>query len=530
MMHTQPRLSFHGAAGTVTGSCFSLEANGRHILIDCGMFQGSKSEKQLNYRAFPFDPRQIDAVILTHAHIDHSGLLPKLVKHGYAGPIYATRGTIDLCSVMLPDSAHIQEVEVDQLNRRNRRRAREVIEPIYTAEDAEATLTQFRPVALRQWQDLGYDIRICFWNAGHLLGSASVEIEISGEAGRRLLFSGDLGPAFKLLQTDPEAPQGWDYVICESTYGDRDRIDTTDAMRRQILQDEVNAAAQHQDGALIIPSFAVERTQELLADLVFLMEEKKILECPVIIDSPLATRATEIFKAHSGELDNGDLLERAIRSRFVRFTESVEQSKALDFVKGFHIVIAASGMCEAGRIRHRLKNWLWREEGTVLLVGFQAAGTLGRILQDGATTAKIQGEEIAVRARIRSIDVYSGHADGAELLAWLAARQPIREAIFLVHGEDQALAAMKERAAAVMGEHRIFVPHIDSTFRLDADGPVDLSTFVPPPRLDPAQAGHRDWNNDYQSLILDLQAQLRMAADDKARRAIVRKIRRALED
>lgn len=207
-MRLGPKLSFHGAAGTVTGSCFSLQTHGRHILVDCGMFQGSKSEKQLNYRAFPFDPRKIDAVILTHAHIDHSGLLPKLVKHGYAGPIYATRGTIDLCSVMLPDSAHIQEFEVEQLNRRNRRRAREVVEPIYTAEDAEATLTQFRPLSLRQWQDLGDGIRIRFWNAGHLLGSASVEIEIGGEAPVRILFSGDLGPAFKLLQADPEAPQG----------------------------------------------------------------------------------------------------------------------------------------------------------------------------------------------------------------------------------------------------------------------------------------------------------------------------------
>ena len=528
-MPSSPVLSFHGAAGTVTGSCFCLEASGCRVIIDCGMFQGSKSEKQLNYRAFPFDPRRIDAVVLTHAHIDHSGLLPKLVKEGFAGPVYATHGTIDLCSVMLPDSAHIQEVEVDQLNRRNRRRGRDAIQPIYTAEDAEATLTQFKPLPLRQWRDLNDEIRFRFWNAGHLLGSASVEIEIGKKAPVRFLFSGDLGPAFKLLQPDPEAPQDFDYVVCESTYGDRDRLDTTDKMRRRILQDEVLAAARHQEGALIIPSFAVERTQELLADLVFLMEQNKIPECPVIIDSPLATRATEIFKVHCGELDNGDLLERAIRSRFVRFTESVEQSKALDFVKGFHIVIAASGMCEAGRIRHRLKNWLWREEGTVLLVGFQAAGTLGRILQDGAATVKIQGDEIAVRARVRSIDVYSGHADGAELAGWLLARQPIRKAVFLVHGEDQALTAMKGRAAAVLGEERVYIPHIDSAFRLDDDGPVDISAFQPPPRLDPDQAGHRDWNNDYQSLVQDLQGKLRAVADDKERRLILRKVRRALE-
>lgn len=188
-MRQFPRLSFHGAAGTVTGSCFSLEANDRKLLIDCGMFQGSKTEKQLNYPAFPFDPRQVDGVILTHAHIDHSGLLPKLVKHGYTGPIYATRGTIDLCSVMLPDSAHIQDLEVEQLNRRDRRRGRDIVQLIYTSDDADATLTQFRPVPLRQWQDLGDNLRIRLWNAGHMLGSASVEVEIRGEARIRMLFS-----------------------------------------------------------------------------------------------------------------------------------------------------------------------------------------------------------------------------------------------------------------------------------------------------------------------------------------------------
>jgi metallo-beta-lactamase family protein len=528
-MQTNPVLSFHGAAGNVTGSCFCLEVNNRRILVDCGMFQGSKTEKQLNYRPLPFDPKGVDAVVLTHAHIDHSGLLPKLVKHGYAGPIFATSATIDLCSVMLPDSSHIQEVEVEQLNRRNRHRGRDTVEPIYTAEDVEVALKKFRPLPLRQWQDLGNGIRVRLWNAGHLLGSASVEMEIGGDSPIRILFSGDIGPDYKLLQAGPTAPVGWDYIICESTYGDRERIDTTDEMRRRILRDEVNTAARHTDGALIIPSFAVERTQELLADLVFLMEQNAIPGFPIIIDSPLATRATEIFELHSDELENGQLLTRAIHSKYVRFTESAEQSKAVDFIKGFHIVIAASGMCEAGRIRHRLKNWLWREEGTVLLVGFQAAGTLGRILQDGASTVKIQGEEIAVRARIRAIDVYSGHADGPELVAWLNARQPLRQALFLVHGEEEALAAMKMHAAKLIGDKRVIIPRIDAAFRLDPDGPVDISKSLPLPRLDPLQPGHRDWNNDVQGLILDLQMRLRSAADDKARRVIIRRIRDALE-
>lgn len=523
-----PTIRFHGAAGTVTGSCFAIETQAALVIVDCGLFQGSKTEKELNYRAFPFEVGQIDAVILTHAHIDHSGLLPKLTKQGYEGKIFATPATVDLCSVMLADSGHIQEVEVEQRNRRNRLRARAVVEPIYTADDAFKMLHQFQPVPFEHWQAVAPGVRIRFWNAGHLLGSASVEMEIGDEEPIRILFSGDIGPEHKLLQTGPVAPKDWDYVVCESTYGDTDRIDATDAGRQKILGDEVRTAARHRNGALIIPSFAVERTQELLADLFLLMERGEIPTCPVFIDSPLATRASEIFMAHRNELEHGDAMVRAMRSKNVRFTESVEQSKSLDYVQGFHIVIAASGMCEAGRIRHRLKNWLWREEGTVLLVGFQAAGTLGRILADGASTVRIQGEEIAVRARIRSINAYSGHADGPELEKWLRERLPIARAVFLVHGEQDALAAMKSRVSHVVPENQIYIPHLDSAFRLEASGPADISTSMPLPRIDPDLAGHRDWNNDYQILLQDLNNELRSAADDKSRGVIIRKIRRAI--
>ena len=524
-----PTIRFHGAAGTVTGSCFAVETEAALVIIDCGLFQGSKTEKELNYRAFPFEIRQVDAVILTHAHIDHSGVLPKLTKRGYEGKIFATPATVDLCGVMLPDSGHIQEVEVDQRNRRNRLRARAVVEPIYTADDAFKMLHQFQPVPFEHWQVVAPGIRIRFWNAGHLLGSASVEMEIGDNKPVRILFSGDIGPEHKLLQAGPVAPKEWDYVVCESTYGDRDRIDATDTGRQKILGDEVRMASSRQNGALIIPSFAVERTQELLADLFLLMERREIPSCPVFIDSPLATRASEIFMAHKNELEHGEVMVRAMRSKSVRFTESAEQSKSLDYVQGFHIVIAASGMCEAGRIRHRLKNWLWREEGTVLLVGFQAAGTLGRILLDGAPTVKIQGEEIAVRARIRSIDAYSGHADGPELEQWLRERLPIARAVFLVHGEEDALGAMKARACNVVAESQIYIPRLDSAFRLEADGPVDISTSVPMPRIDPELAGHRDWNNEYQVLLQDLNNELRSAADDRSRGIIIRKIRRAIE-
>ncbi|MEY9626392.1 MBL fold metallo-hydrolase [Sinorhizobium fredii] len=529
-MPAEPIIRFHGAAGTVTGSCQLVEFGNAKILVDCGLFQGSKTEKELNYRPFPFDPAAIDAVILTHAHIDHSGLLPKLVRLGYNGPIFATPATTDLCSVMLPDSAHIQESEVDQLNRRNLRRGRHTVTPIYTARDAAVAVTLFRQVRLGAWDKAADGIRFRFWNAGHLLGSASVEMEIStSPSPLRLLFSGDIGPHHKLLQFDATAPTGWDYVICESTYGNVEREETTDAARRSILRSEVVAAA-HPNGALIIPSFAVERTQELLTDLVHLMETGAIEKCPIIIDSPLATRASEIFRRHARGLENGEMLTRAIQARNVRFTETAEQSKAIDLIRGFHIVIAASGMCEAGRIRHRLKNWLWRDEGTVLLVGYQAAGTLGRILEDGASIVRIQGDDIRVRARIRKLDIYSGHADGEELAEWVRARQPISGNVFLVHGEDDALEGLRQRLATYLSDDRLIRPRLDSAFRLGAQGAVEISEALPPPRIDPVRAGRTDWHNDFQSLILDVQEELAKAADDKARGVVVRRLRRALEE
>lgn len=527
-MANDPILHFHGAAGTVTGSCYLLEADGQRVVVDCGMFQGSKTEKELNYRPFPFAPGTVDAVILTHAHIDHSGLIPKLVKDGFDGPIYATPATVDLAAVMLPDSGHIQEMEVEHLNRRNRTRGRDTVEPIYTAADAGACMTQFRGLPLEKWQTLGGEgLRFRFWNAGHLLGSASIELETA--SGRRILFSGDIGPAHKLLQPDPEAPAGFDYILCESTYGDRERDDADDDARLSSLRAEVRAATRP-DGALLIPSFAVERTQELLADLALLMERGEIETCPILIDSPLASRASRVFQRHAREIEHGDLLSRAMRARHVRFTETAEQSKAIDFMHGFHIVIAASGMCEAGRIRHRLKNWLWREEGTVLLVGFQAAGTLGRILEEGASTVRIQGDEIAVRARIRKLDVYSGHADGPALARWVEARRPVRAGLFLVHGEEGAVAGLRARLEPLLGGDRLFAPALDSAYRLAAEGPVLVSEGLEKPRIDPVAAGHADWHNETQNFLLDLNEALARAGDARARRVILRRLKRALEE
>ena len=523
------RLSFYGASHTVTGSCFLLERDKTRILIDCGMFQGSKSEKELNYRPFPFTAREIDAAVLTHAHIDHSGLIPKLVKDGFQGPIFATRPTSDLCSVMLPDSGFIQESEVAQLNRRNQQRGREPVSPIYTAEDAHACLSQFRPVEYCDWTNLAPGIKLRFWNAGHLLGSASAEIHIQTDGGatKRLLFSGDIGPDQKLLESDPEAPKDLDYIICESTYGDTERPHMSSENRRKQLRQEVEGAMKR-NGALIIPSFAVERTQELLVDLVKLMDNHEIPQAPIFIDSPLATKASAVFKAHAKSLEIGADLVRALDAHHVRFTESVEQSKSIARFSGFHIVIAASGMCEAGRIRHHLKNWLWRAEGTILLVGYQAQGTLGRILHDGATRVRIQGEDIQVRAHIATLDLYSGHADANELVAWVAERGPISGNLFLVHGEEESISGLQKRLSSTLGD-KIITPHLDDGYDI-ASAQAVLLDGARPHRLEPSQTGHLDWHNDVSKLILDISDELQNARDEKTRRVIIRRLRHALEN
>ncbi|MHB2169037.1 MBL fold metallo-hydrolase [Alsobacter sp. R-9] len=523
------RLSFHGAALGVTGSCFELETGDARILVDCGLFQGSKTEKELNYRALPFPPRSIQAVLLTHAHIDHSGLLPRLAREGFAGTILATPATKDLCSVMLPDSGHIQEIEVEQLNRRSARRGgAKAVEPIYTAEDAEACMRHFRTVQAGRWIQAAPGLKARFWNAGHLLGSASIEVEVTeGGEMTRILFSGDIGPANKLLRHDPEGPRELDYVVCEATYGDCDREDTSPDVRRRLLKEEV-LSAHAEGGALLIPSFAVERTQELLVDLVTLIEARDVPAAPIFIDSPLAMRASAVFEAHAGEGENGDALVRALNSRHVRFTETAEQSKSIARTRGFHIVIAASGMCEAGRIRHHLKDWLWRETGTVLLVGFQAQGTLGRILQDGASRVRIQGEQIDVRARIRSLDLYSGHADAPELADWVEARLPIRRNLFLVHGEEPAITALKTRVSSLVDAERIITPGLDATYTLTAQGAVLVETGEPG-RLRPDQIARLDWHNDLSRLLLDIDEAVRDAADERVRRIIIRKLRRALD-
>jgi metallo-beta-lactamase family protein len=521
------KLKFHGAARTVTGSCYLIETDEARVLIDCGMFQGSRTERDLNLRDFPFDPATLDAMLLTHAHIDHTGLIPKLVKHGFARKIHCTHATVDLCGVMLPDSGFIQETEAKFQNERNRRRGLPEVPPIYTLEDAQRALEHFAGLDYKSWIEPAKGIRARWWNAGHLLGSASIEVEVAqeGKPSIRILFSGDIGPDHKMLEADPEAPTNYDFVICESTYGGKDRFERSEETRRQLMAAELNAAAGR-GGALLIPSFAVERTQEVVTDIVTLMDRGLAPKANIFIDSPLASKASAIFKKHAGSLENGDALFKAFASPLLRTTETVEDSKAINRLSGFFIVVAASGMCEAGRIRHHLKNNLYKAGCTVLLVGFQAAGSLGQVLESGAEMVKIQGEDIQVRATIRRFEDYSGHADGPELVQWLKERLPIARRVFLTHGEDEPQEALQAAISGpVVAAEQVIRPQLDDAYDLITGALLSSETQ---PRIDPAKVAQPDWNNDLASLQLDIAAEVRKAGDDKGRAALIRKLKRAL--
>jgi metallo-beta-lactamase family protein len=523
------RLKFHGAARTVTGSCYLLETDEAKVLIDCGMFQGSRTERELNYRSFPFDPASLDAMLLTHGHIDHIGLIPKLVKNGFTKKIHCTAATVDLCAVMLPDSGFIQESDAKFQNKRNLQRGLPEVEPIYTLEDAMNALEHFEALNYETWMEPAKGIRARWWNAGHLLGSASIEVEVS-QAGKppiRILFSGDIGPDHKMLQPDPEAPTGFDYIICESTYGGKDRFERSEEKRRELMAQEVNAAAARK-GALLIPSFAVERTQEVVTDLVHLMEQGKVPKTTIFIDSPLANKASAIFKKHAKELEHGEDLFRAFSSPLLKSTETVEDSKAIARFSGFHIIIAASGMCDAGRIRHHLKNHLFQASTTVLLVGFQATGSLGYILESGAEMVKIMGEEITVRATIRQFEDYSGHADGPELVQWLKERKPVGKTIFLTHGEEEPQIALQQAITGIIVESDcILRPRLDDVYDLSGEACALISAETRP-RIDPAHIARPDWNNDLTSLHLDIDQEINKLADAKSRAAFIRRLKRAL--
>jgi metallo-beta-lactamase family protein len=524
-------LIFHGGAGTVTGSCYELVHDGGRLMIDCGMFQGNKTVRELNYRPFPFVPSKVDALLVTHAHIDHTGLIPKLCKHGFSGKIHATSPTVDLASFMLPDSGYIQESEVERLNRRNRRRGRPEVEAIYTRRDAEACLKRFVDVEMEAWFEPMTGVRARYWNAGHILGSASIELRIVGSGageGVHLLFSGDLGPDEKVFHLEPEAPAGFDYILCESTYGDREREDATVVERRSALHKEI-MAAHAAGGNLLIPAFAVERTQELLHDIGVLMAERRIPPMPVYLDSPLANNATKVFAEHARTLEDVDLDEAELfKNPSFNFVGSVEESKAINHVKGGAIIMAASGMCDAGRIRHHLRNNLYKANATVLFVGYQAPGTLGSLILGGEKEVRIHGREVAVNARIRRIGNYSAHADQGELIQWVKERLPVRAGIFLTHGDDQAREVLSEHLVAEgVAADRIFLPGLDESVTLRVDEKPSIR-HEQPSRVAPADMT-RDWDNDYAAFLLTLGNKLEGMDDPDAQRALLAKLRAALK-
>jgi metallo-beta-lactamase family protein len=513
-------LSFHGAAGCVTGFCARVTTDRATILVDCGMFQGPKTLKALNYEPFPFDAGDIDAVLLTHCHIDHSGLLPKLMRAGFKGPIYATGGTRDLCAVMLPDAGDIQESEVRHLNRRNQQRGRDLVQPIYTARDAERTLELFHQVKLGRDIDVAPGMTARYWEAGHILGSASIELEVETDDGPvRILFSGDLGPGGRDMLPDPQGPAGIDHLVIESTYGDRPRPPIDPARRRRLLAEELRAA-QKAGGPLLIPAFAVERSQELLADLQILTRDGEIPEADIFLDSPLAIEATEVFRKRGWNPVLGrNPFEDLRHSGRLMFLREPWESDGLERLTGWHIILAASGMCDAGRVRKHLKRLLWRRDATVLLPGFQAVGTLGRILAEGASSVRIQGEDIAVRARVRQLDVYSGHADQAGLVAWAKARQPVTGKVFLAHGEPSGLEGLRDALiAADFAPDTLVIPALDERFGLGRS----TATVEPgSARILPESAARPDWHNARARLILDLNARLDALPDDAAREALI---------
>lgn len=518
-------LTFHGACGLVTGSCFRLTTPTASVLIECGLFQGTKTVRSLNYGPFPFDPKALDAVLLTHAHIDHCGLLPKLVKAGYRKRIHSTAPTSDLLSYVLPDSGHIQEMEVERLNWRNRKRGKPEVAPIYTRKDAENTLAQLTPAVYQEWFDVASGVRARYWDAGHILGSASIElaVEMAGEeAPLSLLFSGDIGPTGKVLHDDPESPCDIDAVIMETTYGDRERNDISPEERRARLGALIGDGLER-GGLVLIPCFAVERTQEVLVDLDALFDAHILPSVPVYIDSPLATRATEVFDDHLDELDTDGSGTHPFHRDNVKFVRDVEESKSLSRLSGGAIIMAGSGMADAGRIRHHLRNNLHKSNTTVLLVGYQAPGTMGKLLEEGRKTVRIQGDEIAVRARIRKIDEYSGHADRDHLLAWLKDRLPIHNDIFLVHGEEEARLSFADLARDRLGQDLpLHLPVIGETVRLSKSKPA--KTLAKRTPILAQQDTIADWHNLYAETVLGLRHALEKSSSDSERRKLLEQI------
>ncbi len=468
------RIEFHGAARTVTGSQHLVKVNGLHILLDCGFFQGKRAESYRRNQQLPYDATKVDLLVLSHAHIDHSGNVPNLVKSGFRGDIICTYATRDLCAIMLRDSAKIQEYDIQYLNRKRARKGEPPLEPIYNMKDAVEALKHFVGLGYDRPRQIAPGVTLTFLNAGHMLGAAIVVLDIEDKEERdhlRLVFSGDLGRPGRPLLHDPTKVAEADVLLVESTYGDREHEE--DAACNDELERLVNETCR-QGGKLIVPAFAVGRTQELVYRLHQLVETGRIpADLPVFVDSPLAIDATAVYRLHP-EGYNEELFEFMLDDRhndpfgfdMMQYTRAVEQSKALNVMEGPAVIISASGMAESGRILHHLIHNVEDPRSTILIVGWQAPHTLGRRLLEGEKRVRILGDEFSVRARVRQIDGFSAHADRSELLDWAGAFVRAPRHTFVVHGDEavsEAFAATLRREA---GLPRVTVPSLGQGFDL----------------------------------------------------------------
>lgn len=473
------KITFLGATKTVTGSNFLVEAAGKNFLVDCGMYQGQAENEWENSAPFIFDVNKIDFMLLTHAHIDHSGRIPKLYNDGFRNKLYATKATCELCSIMLPDSGHIQEMEIEWKNRKRVRKGLEPEPPLYTAEDALKCMEIFCPIKYDEIIDIDEHIHVRFNDAGHMLGSAIIEVwaEENGKT-TKAVFTGDIGNNDIPLLSSPTMIDDADYLVMESTYGRRLHI-RNDEKAELFLN--IVAETLDKGGTVVIPSFAVGRTQEILYELNNLKEVKKdeefkkkyqtLMKAPVYVDSPLAISATEVFR------NNMDIFDEETREIMkkgdnplefpgLQFTKTAEESKALNEKNESSIIISASGMCEVGRIKHHLKHNLWNPNSTILFVGYQAPGTLGRKIVDGAKIVKVFGEDIAINARIEYIEGYSGHADQEWLLNFIYSFLKKPKTIFLVHGEPEGQMILKQKIQGT-AEIPVIIPEYGEEYELN---------------------------------------------------------------
>lgn len=472
------KITFLGATKTVTGSNFLVEAAGKRFLVDCGMYQGKAELESENHREFDYNPSEIDFMLLTHAHIDHSGRIPKLYNEGFKGPIYAHKATCDLCGIMLPDSGHIQEMESQWKNKKRLRKGEQELPPLYTAEDAINCLELFSPVKYDQIIQVDENIYVRFNDAGHMLGSSIIEIWAKEDGKEtKAVFTGDLGNNDIPLLASPTMLDNCDYLVMESTYGSRlhNRNDEKAEMFLNIVSETIDNG-----GTVVIPSFAVGRTQEILYELNKIKETKDdeefrrkyrtLMKAPVYVDSPLAISATEVFRQNTDlfddeikeEMERGD---NPLEFPGLKFTPTADESKALNESKEPAIIISASGMCEVGRIKHHLKHNIWNPNSTILFVGYQANGTLGYSIVNGAKKVTIFGEEFAVNARVEYIEGYSGHADQEWLMNFIYSFITKPKHIFLVHGEEDSQEVLKDKIQEETGIG-VSIPEYGETYEL----------------------------------------------------------------